>query len=137
MIRSINNISFNPKMPSMLNHIKNKFSKEFFTSERCHISELLNDATSPQLSMARCRVEIGVTTQLHALKGVRETYLIEKGEGVMDDGGNSEFSVEAGDSVEIAPDHPQRIRNTGDSDLIFMVVCKPRFTPDCYLALGE
>ena len=121
----------------MLNHIKNKFSKEFFTSERCHISELLNDAASPQLSMARCRVESGVTTQLHALKGVCETYLIEKGEGVMDDGENGEISVEAGDSVEIAPDHPQRIRNIGKCDLIFMVVCKPRFTPDCYVALGD
>ena len=121
----------------MLNLIKNKFSKEFFTDERCHISELLNDAASPQLSMARCRVEHGVTTQLHALKGVCETYLIEKGEGVMDDGENAEFAVGVGDSIEIAADHPQRIRNTGECDLIFMVVCKPRFTPDCYIALGE
>ena len=31
----------------------------------------------------------------------------------------------------------QRITNTGESDLIFLCVCMPRFTPDSYESLEE
>ena len=34
---------------------------EFFTEERCHILELANDATDPELSIARARVEPGAS----------------------------------------------------------------------------
>jgi len=121
----------------MLKHIRKKNQPEFFTSERCHITELLNDDNSPGLSVARCRVEPGVTTQLHSLKGTEETYFIESGEGVMDDGKNEENSVSAGDSICIATGHPQRIRNTGNIDLVFLVICAPRFLPDCYINLEQ
>jgi mannose-6-phosphate isomerase-like protein (cupin superfamily) len=119
----------------MLNHIANKQSKEFYTEERCHIVELLNDEASPQLSMARCRVEPGIITQLHALDQTEETYFIEKGSGVMDDDVGNLIEVGVGDSVKIDKNYPQRIRNTGKNDLVFVVICRPRFLPECYLNL--
>lgn len=119
----------------MLKHIKANNSSEFFTEERCYITELLNDPASPSLSMARCRVLPGVTTQLHSLTGVHETYLIEVGSGIMDDGQNTGFSVAQGDTILIKPGHAQRIQNTGKGVLVFTVTCTPRFEPDCYVNL--
>ena len=119
----------------MLKLIKAKNSLEFYTTERCHISEILNDEGQPELSIARCRVEVGVRTQLHSLRATQETYLIEQGEGLMDDGTHPPFSVYPGDAIVIAANHPQRIKNTGDTDLIFTVTCQPRFVSDCYCNL--
>ena len=121
----------------MLNYIKNKQSEEVYTQERCHIVELLNDEASPNLSMARCRVSPGIITQLHALDQVEETYVIESGSGVMDDGKGNLIDVDIGDSVKIDKNHPQRIRNTGKIDLVFLVICVPRFLPKCYLNLDN
>ena len=121
----------------MLGKIAANTSAEFFTRERCHIKEVLNDPSSPGLSIARCRVEPGVTTELHALAGTSETYLIETGNGVMDDGVGPGFAVGPGDAVSIPADHPQRIRNTGKVELVFLVLCAPRFEPSCYQPLDE
>jgi len=38
---------------------------EFYTSERCHIVELSNTRDDPYVSIARARVEPGVTTRWH------------------------------------------------------------------------
>ena len=119
----------------MLTKIPANDSDAFFTRERCHIQELLNDPASPGLSIARCRVEPGVTTELHALANTAETYLIEAGSGVMEDGSGPGFAVGPGDAVSIAKDHAQRIRNTGNTDLVFLVFCTPRFVPACYTPL--
>lgn len=107
---------------------------EFFTPERCHISELFNQPSWPHASLARARVEPGVTTQLHALAGVAEAYVIETGEGIVEVDGR-EAAVGAGDRVDIPAGAPQRITNTGEGDLIFLCLCSPRFTPDVYRAL--
>lgn len=119
----------------MLMFIKKKNLDAFFTEERCYIDELINDENCPHLSMARCTVKPGVTTQLHALKDTREVYLIESGSGIMDDGAGEEFSVAAGDSVNISPNHPQRIFNNTQTDLVFLVTCTPRFVVENYLDL--
>ena len=63
--------------PNSIN--KKRLDKEFWTEEGCFITELLNDAKSPNLSIALARVEFEVTTQLHSLRGVEETYIIKKG----------------------------------------------------------
>jgi mannose-6-phosphate isomerase-like protein (cupin superfamily) len=60
----------------------NKSKPEVWTAERCYITELFNDDAWPEFSLARCRVEPGVTTQLHALS-VHEVYVIEQGQGLM------------------------------------------------------
>jgi len=109
---------------------------EVWTSERCYILELLNDPKVPQVSLARCRVEPSVTTQLHSL-GVTEIYVISEGHGLMEIGGARGFEVRVGDSVSIDAGESQRITNTGDRDLIFECICMPRFYPECYQSLED
>jgi hypothetical protein len=43
-------------------------SSEFYTAERCHIIEIMNQP-GIEFSIARARVEPGVTTAFHLLKG--------------------------------------------------------------------
>lgn len=105
-----------------------------WTSERCYILELLNTDQYPEVSIARTRVEPGMTTQRHALS-VHEVYVIEAGSGVMYLGDTPPFDVGPGDVVTIPKGTPQSIENTGTSDLIFSCVCTPRFLQDCYTSL--
>lgn len=107
--------------------------KEFATPERCFITELLNHPSRPNASLARARVEPGVTTQLHALD-VEETYVIEAGSGIMEVAGER-FRVGPGDSVLIPERVPQRIENDSLEDLIFLCLCRPRFRSEGYVNL--
>ena len=111
-----------------------KAKPEQWTSERCYITELINDAQWSEVSLARCRVEPGVTTQLHALS-VHEVYVIEEGNGQMRVGDSAPFTIGPGDTVSISKHTPQCVQNTGDSDLVFLCVCTPRFSPKCYTSL--
>lgn len=111
-------------------------SKEFATRERCHITELLNDPAVPDVSLARCRVEPGVTTELHSLQ-VTECYVVTAGIGLMEVAGAPAFPVAAGDAVEIPAGQSQRIRNTGDESLVFSCLCRPRFTAATYIPLDD
>lgn len=108
--------------------------REAWTEERCHVLELLNDPRAPEVSLAECRVEPGVTTELHRLS-VAEWYVIRAGEGLMEVGGEAPFAVRAGDVVAIPPRAAQCITNTGEGDLRFACICLPRFTPECYEAV--
>lgn len=118
-----------------LDHIAPSSRGEFPTGERCFISELLNNAGVADVSVARARVEPGVTTELHRLD-CDETYIIEKGAGLMRGGDGQAFPVGPGDSVDIPAGTPQAITNTGDDDLVFLCVCRPRFLPEHYHALS-
>jgi mannose-6-phosphate isomerase-like protein (cupin superfamily) len=109
--------------------------QEHFTSERCFIAELLNDANQPTCSIARARVGPGVTTQLHCLDGVTERYVILSGTGRVEVGGASGAAVAPSTIVHIAAGVSQRITNTGTEDLIFLCVCTPRFTVQAYRSL--
>jgi mannose-6-phosphate isomerase-like protein (cupin superfamily) len=106
--------------------------REYYFEEGCFITELVNSPDDPALSIARARVEPGVTTRLHALHGVTERYVILEGEGIVEAGDLPPQRVDAGDAVLIPPHTPQRIRNSGGTDLIFLALCTPRFTPGCY-----
>ena len=112
-----------------------KPAREYLTPERCYILESWNDPSDPAASIARARVEPGVATQPHRLRGVVERYLIIEGEGVASVGG-VESAVRPGDVVVIPAGVPQSIANTGARDLVFYCICTPRFTPECYEALG-
>ena len=112
----------------------NKAKPEVWTEERCFITELVNTPAWPELSIARTRVEPGVTTALHALD-VLEFYVIEKGEGLMRTGERDPFPVGPGDAVTIPQHESQCITNTGSGDLVFLCVCTPRFSQDCYTSL--
>ena len=106
---------------------------EFFTDEGCHILETWNRADDPAVSVARARVEPGVTTRLHRLAGIVERYLILSGAGRVEVEGIPPQSVGPGDLVYIPADQGQRIANTGDGDLVFLAICTPRFVPEAYL----
>ncbi len=108
--------------------------EEVWTTERCYITELLNHADSPEVSIARTRVEPGVTTQLHVLS-VNEWYVIESGQGLMSVGEQPAYPVAAGDCIEIRQGVAQKIHNDGDCDLLFLCVCTPRFTLESYTSL--
>ena len=54
---------------------------EYFTEERCYITEVCNSPISPNGSLAIARVPAGTTTQLHSLNGTNETYIVIEGEG--------------------------------------------------------
>ncbi|MFZ1983577.1 MAG: cupin domain-containing protein, partial [Desulfatitalea sp.] len=110
-------------------------SEEFETQERCHILEVANDPGDDFVSIARARVEAGVTTGLHCLRGVSERYVIVAGTGRVELGGMEPIEVSAGDVVRIPPETPQRIANIGTGDLIFYCVCTPPFHPNCYVPL--
>ncbi|HEY5733796.1 MAG TPA: cupin domain-containing protein [Gammaproteobacteria bacterium] len=114
---------------------KHDAAVEFTTPERCHITEVANDAGDELVSIARARVEPDVTTAWHRLKGVSERYIIVSGEGRVEIGELQPVDVCAGDVVRIPADVAQRISNTGNDDLVFYAVCSPPFEAGCYVSL--
>jgi mannose-6-phosphate isomerase-like protein (cupin superfamily) len=107
-------------------------TSERLTEERCHILELANHAGDEALSIARARVEPGVCTRWHRLEGITERYLILEGEGLVEVGEHPAQTVKPGEVVLIAPGERQRIRNSGQRDLVFLALCTPRFRWDAY-----
>lgn len=104
---------------------------EYWFREGCHITEWVNDADAPDLSIARARVEPRATTRWHTLSGITERYVILAGRG-RTEVGESRIDVRPGDVVVIEPGEPQRITNTGESELVFLAICTPRFRPEAY-----
>ncbi|MFK0276685.1 cupin domain-containing protein [Ensifer sp. NPDC090286] len=109
---------------------------EFWTDERCYITELHNCDASPEASLAVARVEVGVTTQLHSLTGVIERYVLRQGEGILEVDGVKQ-TLRVGDQAVIPAGAAQRIENTGSVDLEFYCLCTPRFFPDSYVNLEQ
>jgi mannose-6-phosphate isomerase-like protein (cupin superfamily) len=108
---------------------------EFLTPERCHIVEIHNCSDDQSCSIVRARVMRGVTTQLHALQGIAERYVIIEGEGSVEIGGGSPSLVKPLDIVSIDAGAAQRITNTGNTDLVFLCICTPRFDRSSYMNL--
>ena len=111
-------------------------SKEYFFDEGCFILELSNNPDDPDVSIARARVKPGVTTQWHRLQGIIERYVMLSGTGLVEVGELPAQVVTVGDVVIIPEQCPQRIRNIGTEDLVFLVVCSPRFVPEAYQAIA-
>jgi mannose-6-phosphate isomerase-like protein (cupin superfamily) len=114
---------------------KQDASKEFFTPERCHIIETYNTADDESLSIARARVQSGVTTAWHHVEDTVERYIIAEGCGRVEIGDFPASDVGPGDVVIIPAGVRQRIANIGDHDLIFYCVCTPRFRQQNYRTL--
>ncbi|MGR8981050.1 MAG: cupin domain-containing protein [Gammaproteobacteria bacterium] len=106
--------------------------KEYDTAEGCLIIELSNTPEDSEVSIARARVEPGVTTRWHRLRGTAERYVILEGKGRVEIGNLSPQEVGAGDVVLIPPLCRQRITNVGKGDLIFLAICNPRFMNEAY-----
>ena len=107
-------------------------NNEFYTSERCYITESSNTGDDPDASIARARVEPGVTTHWHRLKDTIERYFVISGRGLMEVGQLPPQEISAGDTVLIPSMCRQRITNIGSNDLIFLAICTPRFNSDAY-----
>jgi mannose-6-phosphate isomerase-like protein (cupin superfamily) len=114
--------------------LKQDLSKEFKTPERCFILESLN-AANDSLSVARARVEPGITTKWHSVEGTAERYIIAEGKGRVEVGKLQPMDVGPGDVVLIPAAVRQRITNIGDRDLIFYCVCTPPFAQQNYREL--
>ena len=110
-------------------------AREFLTPERCYIVETWRSKDDGLLTVARARVEPGMTTEWHALEGVTERYLISEGKGRMEVGDLPSTEVAPGDTVFIPAGLRQRITNDGAQDLVFYCICTPPFHPDCYRSL--
>ena len=93
---------------------------------------LHNHDSDKPVSIAKARVEVGVTTAWHRLSEITEFYYILQGTGLMEIGEDSGFEVQVDDIVRIPSDQPQRIQNTGDQDLIFLAICNPPFSDKNY-----
>jgi len=107
---------------------------EFWTDERCYITELCNTEKLTGGSLAIARVEAGVTTQLHSLNGITETYIVIEGTGRMEVGDET-FEISVGDQVVIPPAVPQRVTALHGEQLRFYCLCTPRFYPESYVNL--
>jgi mannose-6-phosphate isomerase-like protein (cupin superfamily) len=100
--------------------------------EGCCITEGWNSTADPELSVARARVEPGVTTRWHRLRGATERYVILEGRGRVEVGDWPPEAIGPGAVVLVPPGVRQRITNIGDADLVFLAVCTPRFTRTVY-----
>src|SRR5262245_13707540 len=108
---------------------------EFHTDERCYIVETHNREEDEACSIVRARVASGVTTQIHALRGIDERYVILEGEGLVEVGAAAPAPVRPLDVVAIAAGASQHITNPGSADLIFLAVCTPRFREAAYVSV--
>ncbi len=109
-------------------------SSEYETSERCHIIELLNQDDDRTQSIARARVEPGVTTAWHHLQGTSEVYYILSGEGLAEVGDET-YELKAHELLRIPAHTRQRITNSGQEDLVFLCFCVPAFSMSTYIDL--
>lgn len=112
-------------------HYSPSENQEYFFDEGCYILELCNSAEHQELSIARARVKPNQETELHALIDTAERYIIQQGQGIATIDAQK-YIVSTNDVLLIKPNVSQKIHNTGKNDLIFLVVCTPRFQPECY-----
>jgi mannose-6-phosphate isomerase-like protein (cupin superfamily) len=105
---------------------------EIKTTEGCLILEIANDAGDEAVSIARARVEPGITTKWHRVKNTAERYIVVSGAGRVEVEGLEPAEVRAGDVVRIPPNALQRVTNIGREDLVFYCVCSPRFQYENY-----
>jgi mannose-6-phosphate isomerase-like protein (cupin superfamily) len=105
---------------------------EYYTDELCYINELSNTPNDPDVSIARARVQMGITTRWHRLRGITERYVILAGQGLVEVGELAPQKIKCGDVVIIPPECRQRITNIGNDDLIFLAICSPRFQQNAY-----
>lgn len=113
--------------------IKADNKNEFLIEEGCFIIELLNSDIDEKASIAHARVPVGVKTRRHKLIDTVERYVILSGTGIVYLDNRQPEIVTSGDIVYIPAECSQSVENIGDSDLVFLAVCTPRFRPEVYV----
>ena len=94
--------------------------KEFFTEERCHILEISNSSSDEGLSIARARVEPGVTTALHRVIDTVERYIILSGSGRVEVEGLEPSDVGPYDVVIIPKGASHSVFNVHDGTTVWL-----------------
>ena len=113
----------------------NKDTEEYFFEEGCFITELWNESYDNGISIAQARLPAGERTLPHLLNDTTERYLILSGEGMVYVGNLKAVAVTQNDVVLIQPGEKQYIENTGNTDLVFLAICTPRFRSDNYVQM--
>ena len=103
-----------------------KDKTEYYFKEGCYIEEWHNSVNDPEMSIAKVRVQHGQTTLPHKLLATQERYVMLSGRATVWVG-PEERTIEVNDVVVIPAGISQHIRNDGDTDLIFLAICTPRF----------
>lgn len=98
--------------------------RAFFVEERCRVTALATTPDDATLSVTLARVERGVTTRWHRLRGTTERQLLASGHGVVELDGMAPRDV-----VVIPPGCRQHIRHIGEADPLFQALRTPRFRP--------
>lgn len=111
--------------------IRPESSQEIRTGERCSILEVANDEGDDKRSIARARVQPGVTTEWHEPVDTEERYAVVEGLGRVAHRGFAPARVQHGNVVRVPANTPQRIMNTAPGDLGFYCIRTPRFVPGC------
>jgi len=104
---------------------------EIIAGDNSILRELLNplkEDLTIRYSLAHTRVRPGQTTLAHRLKSA-EVYYILGGTGQMYVDDHRE-AVMAGQAIYIPPQSIQRIRNDGQSDLVFLCIVDPPWRPE-------
>ncbi len=106
-------------------------SQEIVAGDGCLLKELFNplkDELELGYSFAVGRVQLGGETYLHRLKN-SEVYFVLKGTAevyVNDESG----VVSAGQAIYIPPGAPQRVKNVGSDELLFICIVDPAWKLD-------
>ena len=104
-----------------------KDCKEIIAGDNSILKEIfspLKDDIDVRYSLALARVEPGEITRKHKLISSSEVYVILHGKGLMhiDD---EMAEVREGHIIYIPPGAIQRIKNTGNEDLVFLCIVEP------------
>lgn len=94
----------------------------------------LKDDLNLRYSLAYAVVKPGQITFLHRLK-TSEVYYILEGKGLMHID-NEVKKVKSGQAIYIPPDSAQRIKNTGNQDLVFLCIVDPAWRKEDEEILG-
>ena len=101
--------------------------KEIIAGDNSILREIfspLRDDIDVGYSLALARVKPGKITRKHKLKTSSEVYVILHGKGIMHMGDET-AEVKEGHIIYIPPGAIQRIKNTGNEDLVFLCIVDP------------
>ena len=100
----------------------------YITKDGSEIRELLHPSTHAvrNQSLAEAVIPPGTTTLLHRHRQSEEIYHVTQGRGVMTLN-DTQFIIEAGDSILIAPGTAHCVCNDGDSPMHILCCCAPAY----------
>jgi mannose-6-phosphate isomerase-like protein (cupin superfamily) len=113
----------------MIIHSSLQQCKSYTTKDGSSIRELMHPAQqgNVQQSLAQAIVHPQESTQAHYHKQTEELYHITAGTGQLRLNDET-MQVKPGDTICIAPGTVHSMKNTGDTDLVFLCCCAPAYS---------